>query len=61
MIVVSGESGVEAILERTGYTLHNEDVQVTEREVVSAVEATPADLGADVTEDSFVLETRSHS
>ena len=46
------------MLENLGYALFNEDVQCVEREVVSVIELTPADLGADVTEDSFMLETR---
>ena len=61
-IVSAASAGdVEAMLETLDYALFNEDVQVTEREVVSVVEITPADVGADVAEDSFKLETRDGS
>ena len=58
IVSAAGEGDVEEMLENLGYALFNEDVQCTEREVVSVVEMTPADLGADVTEASFMLETR---
>ena len=48
---------VEGVLEDLGYALFKEDAQVTEREVVSVAELTPADLGVDVTDATFVLET----
>ena len=58
-IVSAASAGdVETMLENLDYALFNEDVQVTEREVVSVVEMTPADVVADVAEDSFMLETR---
>ena len=58
-IVSAASAGdVETMLENLGYALFDEDAQVTEREVVSVVEMTPADVGADVAEDSFMLETR---
>ena len=58
IVSAAGEGDVEEMLENLGYALFNEDVQCVEREVVSVIELTPADLGADVTEDSFMLETR---
>ena len=57
IVSAASEKEVEETLENLCYALFSEDVQCVEREVVSVVEATPADLGADVTEDSFVLET----
>ena len=51
-VVADSEAGVEAELEKGGYTLHNENVQVAEREVVSVVEGTLAASGG-----SLALQT----
>ena len=58
IVSAASKDEVEGSLEKLRYALANEDVQCVEREVVSVVELTPADLGADVTEASFMLETR---
>ena len=58
IVSAASKDEVEAALEEIGYALAIENVQCTEREVVSVVEMTPADLGANVTEDSFEFEMR---
>ena len=57
IVSAASEAEVGEMLERRGYALFNEDVQVTEREVVSVVEMTPAGLGADNVDNSFMLDT----
>ena len=58
IVTAASVEEVEGVLEDLGYALFKEDAQVTEREVVSVAELTPADLGVDVTDATFVLETR---
>ena len=46
IVSAASKDEVEGSLEKLRYALANEDVQCVEREVVSVVELTPADLGA---------------
>ena len=58
IVSAASEDEVEGVLERLGYALSKEDVQVVQREVGPAIEVTPASAGVDATDNSFMLETR---
>ena len=54
IVSAASEAEVGEMLERRGYALFDEDVQVVEREVGPVVEVTPAVAGVD---NSFMLDT----
>ena len=54
IVSAASEAEVGEMLERRGYALFNEDVQVVQREVGPVVEVTPAVAGVD---NSFMLDT----
>ena len=54
IVSAASEAEVGEMLERRGYALFNEDVQVVEREVGPVVEVSPAVAGVD---NSFMLDT----